>query len=99
MDEQKLQQKELDLKIKEHELSLREADINNRELRASINLDLTMNTQEFLRRAIEVGAGALQKLYPFTKELEGKVTMMDHLEKLVDKATVKLTEELEKVGK
>lgn len=94
MDEQQLQQKEIDLKIKENELNIRESDLNNRDTRASLQLDLTINKQEFLRRAIEVGAQALQKLDAMSAEVGDKV--VKNLEELIDVAVLKLTEELKK---
>ena len=96
MDEKSLQQKEMELRIKENELNARESDLNNRETRAQLGLDLTINTQEFLRRAIEVGANSIQKL-----EVDGskRMTMVSHLEDLIDTAAIKLKKELDKLGK
>lgn len=94
MDEQQLQQKEADLKVKENELAIRESDLNNRETRSQLGIELTITRQESLRRAIEVGAQALNKLDDMTGEVDDDV--LDHLEELIDTAAVKLTEELNK---
>jgi len=95
MDEQQLQQKEVELKIKENELNARESDLIVRENRMNSGLEISINRQEFFRRAIEVGANSLNKLDDMTADVENE-SVLDHLEKLIDTAAVKLIEELNK---
>jgi len=100
MDEQQLQQKERELKVLESNLEVREADLNLRETRAQMGIENTINRQEFLRRAIEVGSTAYQKLDCL--KIEGGARGMldykvfEHLGKLIDTAAIKLNEELSK---
>jgi hypothetical protein len=98
LDEQQLQQRAVDLKVKENELNVRESDLNSRETQARFGLDLTINTQEFLRRAIEIGTNALQKIDAMSSEVAND-DLPIHLEELIDTAAVKLKEELDKLGK
>jgi hypothetical protein len=94
MDEQQLQQKERDLKVWASNLDVKEADLNLRETRVQMGIENTINRQEFLRRAIEVGANAMNKLDGMTEE--ANENLMTHLEELIDTAAVKLKEELSK---
>ena len=89
MDEQQLQQKERDLKVLESNLSVREANLNLQETRDQMGI----NRQEFLRRAIEVGTNALQKLDAM---VEKEKDVMRHFIELIDTAAVKLKKELSK---
>ena len=70
MDEQQLQQKETDLKVLQCSLDVREADLNLRETRAQMGIEMTINRQEFLRRSIEVGSQALNKLDAMVEEVD-----------------------------
>jgi len=92
MDDKQLQQKELDLKSLESSLQVREADISLRETKASLEFDMSINRQEFFRRAIEVGASSINKLMPFEKRVDQNV--IKHLEELIDAAAIKLKDEL-----
>lgn len=100
MDEQ-LQQMERDLEQREKELNIlscslevRETELSHREQRASMGLDVTSIRQEFLRRAIEVGSNALDRLDGMKVSIKG--TTFKHLEELIDTAAVKLEAELQK---
>lgn len=95
MDEQQLQQKEVDLKILENDLNMREADLNSREFKVQQGIEPTILRQEFLRRAVEVGANALQKL-DSTHDYAVSEHVFKHIEELIDTAAVKLKAELEK---
>ena len=96
MDEQQLQQKERDLKVLASNQDVREADLNLRETRAQMGIENTINRQEFLRRSIEVGSNALNKLDAMVEEVEKEKDVMRHLMELIDTAAVKLKEELSK---
>jgi hypothetical protein len=96
MDEQQLQQKERELKVLESNLEVREADLNLRDTRAQLGIEMTINKQEFLRRAIEVGTQALNKLDAMVEKMEKEKDVMRHLMELVDTAAIKLKEELNK---
>ena len=96
MDEQSLQQKERELKVLESNLEVREADLNLRETRAQMGIEMTINRQEFLRRSIEVGSQALNKLDAMVEEVDKEKDAMRHLMELIDTAAVKLREELNK---
>ena len=111
MDEQPLQQKEAELKTKESNLEVKEAELktkesnleakeaylNLQETRAQFGIELSINKQEFLRRAIEVGAQALNKLDDMHATLEHDKLKI-HLEELVNTAVVKLTQEIIKLN-
>jgi hypothetical protein len=98
MDEQQLQQKERELKVLESNLEVKEADLNLRETRAQLGIEVSSNKQEFLRRAIEVGAQALNKLDAMGEGALENNDLTIHLEELIDTAAVKLTEEISKLS-
>jgi len=67
---------------------------NDKQPNSEKELDLTVNKQEYLRRAIEVGAGALNKLLPF--KVDAGKDLLTELQELILDAAKKLREEINK---
>jgi predicted AAA+ superfamily ATPase len=83
---------ELEAKQKELEIELREYDISFRETKLNQGLDLTSIKQENLRRAIETSSNALDKISKVNPEALGVKELRD----LLLSAVGLLKEEIEK---